>query len=258
MKLIENLVYQKETGIRGLYDFYLPQDEGVPCNTLFFYIHGGGLEGGSKEDIRPTLQTLAKDGIACASINYCLFGDGAVFPQFIEDCALALHTVMTDGKKRCPYQKLYVGGSSAGAYLSMMLFCNPAYLAAYNISPYDIDGWFFDAGQPTSHFGILQRSGHHPLAVRIDETAPMFYVDKPFEKNTVLPRLHFVWADRDMLCRPEQNQLMISLLKGFGYPNEKITCECVENSAHCQYNFDAPHFAGMIKAFLQDTVPNNP
>ncbi len=250
MFILENLVYDPHIGIRGLYDLLLSAGNSTACDTLFFYIHGGGLEGGSKEDIRPTLEILASHGIACAAINYRLFPDGAVFPQFIEDCAHALHTVMTDGKTHCSYQNIVVGGSSAGAYLAMMLYFNPEYLAAYGIAPTDIHGWFFDAGQPTAHFGILQRSGLDPHTIRIDKTAPMYYIDKPFVPSSSLPRLHFVWAEHDMPCRPEQNMLMVKLLETFGYPKEKITTACVSGAEHCQYNFDVPMFTHMIETFI--------
>ena len=54
-------------------------------------------------------------------------------------------------------ENLYVGGSSAGAYIAMMLCFDPAYLKPYGVS--NIQGYLFDAGQPTVHFRVLKERG---------------------------------------------------------------------------------------------------
>jgi signal transduction histidine kinase len=78
-------------------------------------------------------------------------------------------------KKNCSQygngEGVYVGGSSAGGYLSMMLCFNAAYLGAHGIDPTEISGWFHDAGQPTKHFTVLKYSGEDERLVIIDETA---------------------------------------------------------------------------------------
>ena len=250
MTILENLVYDDQTGVRGLYDMILPCEDGGSADTLFFYIHGGGIEGGSKNDNRETFRILAEHGIACASINYRMFPDGAKYPMFIEDCARAVHAVMTDGRKHCDFKKIIVGGSSAGGYLSMMMFYNPAFLGVWGIKPTDIDGWFFDAGQPTAHFGILQRNGFDPLVVRVDETAPMYYITEKYEDHGELPRLHFIWSEFDMTLRPEQNALMVKMMEAFGYPKEKLSTRFMPGMRHCQYVADAPLFASMIEEFV--------
>lgn len=248
--LLENLVYDDATGKAGLYDMILPGEDGCSCESLFFYIHGGGIENGDKWGKCSTFAKLAEQGIATATINYRMFPDGAKFPMFIEDCARALHTVLTEGRKHCDFKKIYVGGSSAGAYLSMMLFFNPVYLGVWKIDPNDIDGWFFDAGQPTAHFGILKRNGIDPLAVRVDETAPIYYIDKHYQDTEKLPRLHFIWAENDMLLRPEQNQLMVRTLECFGYPKEKLSTQFMPGYGHCKYCNDFELFSSMIADFI--------
>ena len=159
---------------------------------------------------------------------------------------------MTEGRKVVNFKRITVGGSSAGGYLSMMLFFDPKYLGAYGISPRDIDGWYFDAGQPTTHFNILDKErGIDPLAIRVDEAAPIYFVDHRFEDPDTLPRIHFVWSERDMTARPEQTELMICLLKYYGYPQNKIGQTFMPHNRHCEYVAKSALFAEMIAGFLK-------
>ncbi|MBQ7982816.1 MAG: alpha/beta hydrolase [Clostridia bacterium] len=251
MTILENQCYDGTTGKCGLYDLYLPGDAGCECDDLFIYIHGGGIAGGDKAGERRVFTLLAEQGIASASINYRMYPDGARFPVFIEDCAKAVAHIVAAGRKDCRFKRVTVGGSSAGGYLSMMLFFDPQYLGAYGISPRDIDGWFFDAGQPTTHFNILAKErGIDPVAVRIDEAAPMYFVDRPYTDPETLPRIHFVWAENDMTARPEQNALMVRLLRHYGYPQNKLTETFMPHNGHCEYVGKPALFAEMIAGFL--------
>ena len=234
MTLLENQIYNTETGAAGLYDIALPGDVGTPCDLLYIYIHGGGIEGGTKDGgaERGLITTLAKEyGIAAASINYRMY-PAARFPVFIEDCAKAVAEILRAAKTLCPFRHAAVGGSSAGGYLSMMLFFDPKYLGAVGLSPRDIHGWYFDAGQPTTHFNILAKErGIDPVAVRIDEAAPMFFVDCPFTEKDTLPHIHFTWSEYDMTARPEQTELMLCLLRHYGYPRSCPETVTVNTSA---------------------------
>lgn len=252
MTIIENIVYDASIGNSGLYDLILPKEPGCESDDLFVYIHGGGIEGGNKAGERPVFTYLAEHGIACASINYRMYGDGAKFPDYIEDCAKAIAHIMTEGRNIVNFKRITVGGSSAGGYLSMMLFFDPKYLGAYGISPRDIDGWYFDAGQPTTHFNILAKErGIDPLAIRVDEAAPIYFLDHRFEDPDTLPRIHFVWAERDMTARPEQSELMICLLKYYGYPQNKLTQTFMPHNRHCEYISKPALFGEMIAGFLK-------
>ena len=250
MTILENISYNPAIGTAGLYDLILPGNPGDACGDLFVYIHGGGIENGDKAGERPVFTYLAERGIACASLNYRMYPT-AKFPEYIEDCAAAVAHLMTEGRKIVNFRRITVGGSSAGGYLSMMLFFDPKYLGAHGISPRDIDGWYFDAGQPTTHFNILAKErGIDPVAVRVDEGAPIYFVDHRYEDPDTLPRIHFVWAERDMTARPEQSELMVCLLRHYGYPKEKLTQTFMPHNGHCEYVSKPALFGEMIAGFL--------
>ncbi len=254
MQFYENLVYDDTIGASGLYDLAVPDST---ARDLFIYIHGGGIESGCKDSYaeRTLIRLLADTyGVMAASINYRMYPT-ARFPDYVEDCAKAVAAIIRDAKRYGTFERVTVGGSSAGGYLSMMLFFDPKYLAKEGLLPTDIDGWYFDAGQPTTHFNILAKErGIDPLAIRMDEAAPMYFVDHRYEDSVAhpLPRLHFTWSEFDMTARPEQSELLLCLLRYYGYPSEKLSTTFMKGYRHCAYTLEPERFAEMIAEFLQN------
>ena len=130
----------------------------------------------------------------------------AEYPDFIVDAAAAVAWVKNNisGYGQC--DGIYVGGSSAGGYLSMMLCFDPSYLGAHGILPTDISGYVHDAGQPTAHFNVLKARGLDPRRVIIDETAPLYYVGLAKSYSPML----VIVSDNDMTNRPRAD-------RGFAY-----------------------------------------
>ena len=120
-------------------DIHLP-DEGSKF-PVFVYFHGGGLKDGDKaaQHLVDNAATTTKSGIAFVSVNYRMYPD-AKYPEFIEDCAESVAWVFKNIEKYCKPNGIYVGGSSAGGYLSMMLCFDKSWLNKYGISPLDITG----------------------------------------------------------------------------------------------------------------------
>ena len=172
------------------------------------------------------------------------------FPVFIEDCAKAFRYMMTEGKQLVGFDRAFIGGSSAGGYISMMLCFDPHYLRAVGYDSFrDVAGYVFDAGQPTTHFHLLELRDESALRVLIDETAPFFYLTKSFRDQETLPRLKFVTAEQDMPGRVEQNALFAATLRNFDYPAEKIESRLMAGYGHCKYLAD-PDYIEMIGDFL--------
>lgn len=228
-----NITYGPYPAPDNLLDLYWPEGG---ADSVFIFFHGGGLENGSKAISEEGIRFFTDRGIAIASANYRMYPQ-ARFPEYIVDCARAVHWVMTEGRALAGFKKVYIGGSSAGGYLSMMLLCDRHYLDAHGIHAWDIDGYVLDAGQPTSHFNVLRERGADTRLVRIDETAPIYFIDKDYPADRPLPQLLIFAADHDMYNRLEQTHLFIRTLTHFRYPEDHIRFDLMENCTHTQYTW---------------------
>lgn len=209
-----------------LLDVYLPETK---VKAIFVYIHGGGIEAGTKNDGNYFAALLAKEGISTVSIAYRLYPQ-AKFPDFIEDGADAVAWVLQNKEIFGGCDKVFVGGSSAGGYISMMLCFDPRYLAKRGIKSMDISGYIHDSGQPTSHFNVLKEKRIDFRRVIVDETAPMYFVGT----EPQYPPMLFIVADQDMENRYEQTVLMLSTMKHFEYDLSKTELK-VMHGKHCAH-----------------------
>ena len=221
MKTIFDLAYKENLFL----DLHLPETDEF---DLFVYFHGGGLSAGKRGGVEVFAKTLADRNIATATVQYRMYPD-AKFPDFIVDCADSIRWLKDNIAQYGKCKRLYVGGSSAGGYLSMMLCFDKRYLNAVGLEPTDIDAYIHDAGQPTSHFNVLKELGKDSRRVIVDETAPLFFVGL---EETYAPML-FIVSDNDMFGRYEQTMLMVKTLEHFGH-TENVRTK-VMNSTHCAY-----------------------
>ena len=114
-------------GARQKLDLYVPDAaEGPAPIVLFFY--GGAFRAGRKSEYRVVGQALASKGIIVAVADYRIYPE-ARFPDFLEDGANAAAKVH---ELAAHYggdpSRIFLAGHSAGAYIAVMLACNPAYL----------------------------------------------------------------------------------------------------------------------------------
>ena len=242
MKVFENLSYGKEEAQK--LDLYLPEE----ADTVFVYFHGGGLNRGDKDGSRFFAPYLAERGIAVVTANYRMYPD-ARFPDFVEDAALCVAWAYEYMKANLHCERLYVGGSSAGGYLSMMLCFDRRYLTAAGVDPSAVAGYFHDAGQPTAHFNVLKYDrGLDSRRVIIDETAPLYYVG--LEKS--YPTMRFVVSDNDIKGRYEQTMLIMSALSDFGYSDFD---HVLVHGSHCEYwnKFDE-HGNSRLGKLIEDFI----
>lgn len=226
MKKITDLVYNDKS---QLLDLYLPEH---PTGSVFVYFHGGGLEGGTKElEADSFAGYLLERGVAVVSAEYRMYPE-AKFPDFVEDAADAVAWVFAHIREYAPCARVYVGGSSAGGYLSMMLCFDSRYLEKRGVGVMDVAGFVHNAGQPTSHFNILRERGLDGRRLIVDETAPMYFVG--LGGNEAPPMLYLV-SDDDMENRYEQTVLMMSTMRHFGYDSGKIHYRLLHGK-HCAHD----------------------
>ena len=223
MKTVFDVSYGKSEAHK--LDIHLPECDEF---SLLVYFHGGGLETGDKKTGALFINYLTDHGIGVVSANYRMYPD-AKYPEFIEDAASAVAWVYNNIKNYGKVKKIYVGGSSAGGYLSQMLCFDKKWLAFHGISNENIGGYVHDAGQPTSHFNVLRERGINKYRIVVDDSAPLYYVGL---EESYPPMLVLV-SDNDIKCRLEQTDLLIATLTRFGH-EEKVVYK-VMNGKHCAY-----------------------
>ena len=208
-----------------MFDLHLPDSQEF---DLFVYFHGGGLCGGRRGGVEVFASTLAKRNIATATVDYRMYPN-AKYPEFIEDCASSIAWLKENISKYGSVKRIFVGGSSAGGYISMMLCFDKKYLNAVGLEPTDIAGYIHDAGQPTAHFNVLKEFGIDSRRLIVDQTSPMYHVGT---ENDYSPML-FIVSDNDMFGRYEQTMLMVNVLKHFGH-EDKVLLK-VLHGKHCEH-----------------------
>lgn len=207
-------------------DLWLPDREHFP---VFVFFHGGGLEAGDKAD-EAFLPELAEYGIGVVSANYRMYPE-AKFPDFLDDAANAVRWTLKHIREYGTPEGIFVGGSSAGGYISQMLCFDRSYFDKYQVPARAISGFVLDAGQPTTHYNVLRERGEDSRRVIVDHAAPLYFIGdgEPY------PPMLVIVADHDMENRYEQTMLLLSTLKHFRR-DDLAQLRVIEGSGHCEYH----------------------
>lgn len=224
MRKITDLAYGSDS-VQVL-DLLLPDAAEFP---VFVYFHGGGLENGSRRNTAVVDAYLVAHGVAVAEVEYRMYPT-AHYPDFVEDAAAAVAWVHAHIGEYGRCRDIFVGGSSAGGYLSMMLCFDKRWLGAHGIAPTDLAGFVHDAGQPTTHFNVLRERGVDSRRAVIDEAAPLFHIGTA----EILPPMLIIVSDNDMKARFEQTQLVLATLRHFNYDMTRVFYREMHGT-HCAY-----------------------
>ena len=247
MKTVLDIYYTKEKHPMQMLDLYLPETDSFP---VFIYFHGGGLENEDRLSGRESMKVLAAHGVAAVAVDYRKYPE-VQYPAFIEDVAAAVAWVKKNISQYGKSEGIYVGGSSAGGYLSMMLCFDKKYLGAHGIDPLEIAGWFHDAGQPTKHFTVLKYGGADFRRVIVDEAAPLYHIGTA-EKHSPM---RFIVSDDDIDGRYEQIMLVLSTMKHFGYSGYDYK---LMHGTHCHYCDIVSEKKGILGEMVLDFIKNPP
>ena len=211
--------YEKQ---RCKLDVYLPPGQsGFP--TLVWF-HGGGLTGGSKDGSNKLARSLAKAGIAVVVPNYRL-SPKVKFPAYIQDAAAACAWARAHiGEHGGDPARLFIGGHSAGGYLTLMLGLDAHYLRDVGVEPSAIAGLIPVSGQTMTHYTVREERGIGKFTITADAAAPVYFIRKDTPPFLVL------YADHDMVGRAEENAYFVAMMKGVG--NQRITGKLIADRTH--------------------------
>ena len=245
MKILENFKYGENE--MQIMDVHIP--EGVDEFPVFVNFHGGGLEKGRHS--QKFIPDLCKKGVAVVTATYRKYPD-AKYPEFIEDGATVVKWAFDNMKKYGKIKGFFVGGTSAGAYISMMLCFDQRYLKKHGISNADITGYYFNTGQITTHFNVLKERGIDPKRLIVDEAAPLYHVSSDAE----YPPMEYTVTTNDLPLRNEQHELLFGVLKNQGHDMDKVTFVIKEGEKHGAYITHTDEngnyiFAQMIYNFIK-------
>jgi len=191
------------------------------------------LESGSRHE--GFIGRLAAEyGVAVASADYRTYPDAA-YPDFFNDAARACEFVWNYGQSTGLFNRYFIGGAEAGAHIAMMLYFNPVYMREFVMSPDLFHGYIFDGGHPTSHPAVLKERCIDGRAVRIDKSAPIYYIDTPPSAESDRPPVLITSAEHEIEGIGARNDMLRCAMLDFGYSPEKVERTVMRGFAHGEY-----------------------
>ena len=182
-----------------LFDLFLPDGD---CFDLLIWLHGGGLESGNRKGVL-FHSHLCENGIGVASVEYRMYPE-VDFPVFIKDCAKAASYILHHLHEYGQVGRVFIGGQSAGAYITLMLALDESYFEKVGINRGRITGYISDSAQVMTHYNVLRERGMDSRLERVDAGAPLYYLSASSRFNNLL----LICYDDDIPCRPEENLLL--------------------------------------------------
>lgn len=132
-QVLTNIPYVENGHPRQQLDIYSPPAAGSAKLPVVFWIHGGGWQGGDKDDVGIKPKVLTERGFLFVSTNYRLLPDVSM-EVLTQDVARSLAWVHKNiAKYKGDPQQIFVGGHSAGAQLAALLCVDQRYLAAEGV-----------------------------------------------------------------------------------------------------------------------------
>lgn len=228
--VLKNLPYRSGDSVtaqekdRCKIDLYLPKEStGFP---VLLWFHGGGLTAGTKDDEFSVAiaRRLAQSGLGVAMANYRL-SPQAIFPSYVDDAAAAFAWVRAHiAEHGGDPAKVFVGGHSAGGYLTLMIGLDGRYLRKHGLEPTAIAGLIPVSGQVMTHYTVREERGLPKDVILADEAAPIHYARKE------TPPLLVLYADNDLPARAEENAYLVAALKAAG--NEHVRQKQITGRDH--------------------------
>jgi acetyl esterase/lipase len=255
-------------------DIYLP-DQGEGPFPVILWIHGGAFMGCDKADLQvlPAIEGL-KRGYAVVAINYRLSGE-ARFPAPVFDAKAAIRWIRANAIR---YQldsfRIAAWGSSAGAYLALMLGtstgvailedrtmgnpdepCNVQTVIDW-FGPSDflkMDAQLAESGLQSPQ-GMEHNNANSPESLlfghtiteipeRVRAANPITYINKN------APPFFIQHGTKDAVVPVQQSVALAAKLKGV-LGNCMVTLELIEGAEHADPRFETPENVDKVLDFL--------
>ncbi len=218
---------------RCVLDIYYPKD--IKNFATIVWFHGGGLVAGEKW----IPEVLKEKGFAIVAVNY-RFYPKVKTPKYIEDAAAAVAWTFNNIESYGGDNSLiFVSGSSAGGYLTMMVGMDKRWLNNHNIDANKIAGLIPFSGHTITHFTVRKERGIDGTQPIIDDLAPLYHV------RADAPPLLLLTGDREleMLGRYEETAYMMRMMKVVGHKDTRH----YEFDGHSHGTMSYPSFPILIK-----------
>lgn len=188
-------------------DIYQPKSTSASPALIWF--HGGGLKSNSKDkedEVVLVAKHYMSKGITFIAVNYRL-SPKVNFPLYVYDAAASIKWVIGNASSyNINKDKVFVGGHSAGGYLTFMATVEGEATKACGLKVNDIAGIIPISGQTVTHTTVKGETNSKG-AVVCDERAPLYHYKKM--KRPML----LITADNDLKMRIEENELLFSAIK---------------------------------------------
>ncbi|WFB34784.1 alpha/beta hydrolase [Kiritimatiellota bacterium B12222] len=207
------------------FDLYLPQDTEKPFPLLVWF-HGGALKGGSKSSGLTTklAQSFASQGVGVMVADYRL-NPKVTFPTYLEDAANAVRWAVNHTEELNAHKKVFVGGHSAGGYITSMLAMDRRYLKQAGVNIENIGGYLPMSGQTMTHFTVAEERGLSSKMITADDAAPIHYLKKD------MPPIFIIIGGDDWPARVEENLYFVAAMEKVA-ENENISMLIVPDRDH--------------------------
>ncbi|MDF1823956.1 MAG: alpha/beta hydrolase [Verrucomicrobiales bacterium] len=239
-------------------DIHYPTKERESLAPLILWIHGGGWQQGSRENMN-LIAWVTLHGYAIASIDYRLTNI-APFPAQLDDCRAALGWIRKNGRNhRLDPSRIVVSGFSAGAHLATLLtvsqgddeaplqgfihFYGPSDLnqmARYATKPSD------PLNQPDSNVYKLLAGPLMDCLELAKEASPVTYLDAGDPSCLILV------GDEDTLMTQRQCKRLHEAALAAEIPSE---FHLVPGAGHGGKAFSDPERRKLILKFLTSALP---
>jgi len=198
-------------------DLYLPKHVDKPFPLLVWF-HGGGLQGGSKTNslTAKLAMRFALKGVGVVVPEY-RFSPKATFPAYVEDAAKSVQWAVGHAAELGAATNVFVGGHSAGGYLTSLLAMDMRYFTAVGVDTNNIAGYIPMSGQTMTHFTVALERGLGENVITADDAAPIRHL------TSATPPILLLIGDKDWPARLQENQYFLAALQQVGHnPNVRL------------------------------------